>query len=162
MVAINDLADTKTLAHLLKYDSVHGRFPGTVSTGEEFIDAGCGPMRVTANKNPADLPWADVDIVLECTGIFTSKDACQAHLKNGASRVLISAPGKDADKTIVYGVNHDTLTARMTSSCQTPHAPPTAWRPIAKVLHENMGIKRGLNDHNSQLHRRSTDFGPYP
>ena len=71
VIAINDLGPVKNNAHLLKYDSVHGRFPGTVSTGEEFIDAGCGPMRVTANKNPADLPWADVDIVLECTGIFT-------------------------------------------------------------------------------------------
>ena len=143
VIAINDLGPVKNNAHLLKYDSVHGRFPGTVSTGEGFIDAGCGPMRVTANKNPADLPWADVDIVLECTGIFTSKDACQAHLKNGASRVLISAPGKDVDKTIVYGVNHDSLTAEdlivSNASCTT-----NCLAPIAKVLHENLGIKRGL------------------
>ena len=100
-------------------------------------------MRVTAHKNPADLPWADVDIVLECTGIFTSKEACQAHLKNGASRVLISAPGKDVDKTIVYGVNHGSLTAEdlivSNASCTT-----NCLAPIAKVLHENLGIKRGL------------------
>lgn len=143
VIAINDLGPVKINAHLLKYDSVHGRFPSTVSTGEAFIDAGCGPMRVTAHKNPADLPWADVDIVLECTGIFKSKEACQAHLKNGASRVLISAPGKNVDKTIVYGVNHGLLTAEdiivSNASCTT-----NCLAPIAKVLHENLGIKRGL------------------
>ncbi|MEM1151068.1 MAG: glyceraldehyde 3-phosphate dehydrogenase NAD-binding domain-containing protein, partial [Pseudomonadota bacterium] len=111
VVAINDLGPVETNAHLLRYDSVHGRFPAEVTTSETTIDVGRGPMEVTAIRNPADLPWGHVDIVLECTGIFTSKEACQAHLENGSSRVLISAPGKDADKTVVYGVNHESLTA---------------------------------------------------
>jgi glyceraldehyde 3-phosphate dehydrogenase len=110
VVAINDLGPVETNAHLLRYDSVHGKFPATVTTGADTIDVGRGPMRVTALRNPADLPWSDVDIVMECTGIFTSKEKCQAHLENGSKRVLISAPGDGADKTIVYGVNHGTLT----------------------------------------------------
>ena len=110
VIAINDLGPVETNAHLLQYDSVHGRFPVEVKTSEDSIDVGRGPIKVTAIRNPADLPWSDVDVVMECTGIFTSKEACQAHLDNGSSRVLISAPGKDADKTIVYGVNHDSLT----------------------------------------------------
>ncbi|MEM9785928.1 MAG: glyceraldehyde 3-phosphate dehydrogenase NAD-binding domain-containing protein, partial [Pseudomonadota bacterium] len=89
VVAINDLGPVETNAHLLRFDSVHGRFPGPVSTTETTIDVGRGPIEVTAIRNPADLPWAHVDIVLECTGIFTSKEACQAHLDNGSSRVLI-------------------------------------------------------------------------
>ncbi|OYX23404.1 MAG: erythrose-4-phosphate dehydrogenase, partial [Rhodobacterales bacterium 32-66-7] len=96
VVAINDLGPVETNAHLLRYDSVHGRFPATVTTGTDWIDVGRGHMQVTALKNPADLPWGDVDIVLECTGIFTSKEKCQAHLENGAKRVLISAPGEGA------------------------------------------------------------------
>jgi len=90
VVAINDLGPVETNAHLLRFDSVHGRFPATVTTSEDSIDVGRGPMRVTAIRNPADLPWSDVDVVMECTGIFTSKEACQAHLDNGSSRVLIS------------------------------------------------------------------------
>ncbi|NRA99643.1 MAG: erythrose-4-phosphate dehydrogenase, partial [Rhodobacteraceae bacterium] len=101
VVAINDLGPVETNAHLLRYDSVHGRFPATVTTTDSTIDVGRGPIRVTAIRNPADLPWGDVDIVMECTGIFTSKEACQAHLDNGSKRVLISAPGKDAYQTIV-------------------------------------------------------------
>ena len=143
VIAINDLGSVKNNAHLLKYDSVHGRFPAVVTVGEDFIDVSKGPIRVTSMRNPADLPWADVDVVMECTGIFTSKAACQAYLDNGSSRVLISAPGKDADKTIVYGVNHDTLTTNdlivSNASCTT-----NCLAPIAKVLHENIGIKRGL------------------
>ena len=114
VVAINDLGPVETNAHLLRYDSVHGRFPATVTTTDTTIDVGRGPMAVTAIRNPADLPWGHVEIVMECTGIFTSKDACQAHLENGSFRVLISAPGKDAVKTIVYGVNHDTLDRKST------------------------------------------------
>ena len=143
VIAINDLGSVKNNAHLLKYDSVHGRFPAVVTVGEDFIDVSKGPIRVTAMRNPAYLPWDDVDVVMECTGIFTSKAACQAYLDNGSSRVLISAPGKDADKTIVYGVNHDTLTTNdlivSNASCTT-----NCLAPIAKVLHENIGIKRGL------------------
>ncbi len=143
VVAINDLGPVETNAHLLQYDSVHGRFPVEVTTGEDFIDVGRGPIKVTAIRNPADLPWSDVDVVLECTGIFTSKEACQAHLDNGSSRVLISAPGKDADKTIVYGVNHDSLTADdivvSNASCTT-----NCLSPVAYVLNNAIGIERGF------------------
>jgi len=143
VVAINDLGPVETNAHLLQYDSVHGRFPAPVTTGDDWIDVGRGPMRVTAMRNPADLPWSDVDVVMECTGIFTSKDACQAHLDNGSSRVLISAPGSDADKTIVYGVNHDQLTATdlivSNASCTT-----NCLSPVVSVLHEVIGIERGF------------------
>ncbi|MEM9318362.1 MAG: type I glyceraldehyde-3-phosphate dehydrogenase [Pseudomonadota bacterium] len=143
VIAINDLGPVETNAHLLRYDSVHGRFPATVTTTDDTIDVGRGPMRVTAIRNPADLPWADVDIVMECTGIFTSKEKCQAHLENGSSRVLISAPGTDADKTIVYGVNHDMLGATDTvvsnASCTT-----NCLSPVAKVLNDTIGITRGF------------------
>ena len=143
VVAINDLGPVETNAHLLRFDSVHGRFPGSVTTTEDTIDAGRGPIRVTAIRNPADLPWSDVDVVMECTGIFTSKEACQAHLNNGSTRVLISAPGKDADKTIVYGVNHDTLTADdyvvSNASCTT-----NCLSPVAKVLNDAIGINKGF------------------
>ena len=143
VVAINDLGPVETNAHLLQYDGVHGRFPVTVKTSDDSIDVGTGPIKVSAMRNPADLPWTHVDVVLECTGIFTSKEACQAHLKNGSSRVLISAPGKGVDKTIVYGVNHQALSgddvivsnASCTTNCLTP---------VAKVLHDTFGITRGF------------------
>ncbi|MEM6340158.1 MAG: type I glyceraldehyde-3-phosphate dehydrogenase [Pseudomonadota bacterium] len=143
IIAINDLGPVETNAHLLQYDSVHGRFPAKVSVGENSIDVGRGSIQVTAERNPADLPWKDVDIVLECTGIFTSKEACQAHLENGAGKVLISAPGKNVDKTIVYGVNHDTLGADdlivSNASCTT-----NCLTPVAKVLQDSFGINRGF------------------
>ena len=143
VVAINDLGPVETNAHLLRYDSVHGRFPAEVTTTEDTIDVGRGPMKVTAIRNPAELPWGEVDIILECTGIFTSKEKCQPHLQTGAKKVLISAPGTDADKTIVYGVNHDTLTAgdRIVSnaSCTT-----NCLSPVAKVLNDEIGITRGF------------------
>ena len=143
VIAINDLGPVETNAHLLRYDSVHGKFPATVTTGTDTIDVGRGPMRVTALKNPADLPWGDVDIVMECTGIFTSKEKCQAHLENGSKRVLISAPGDGADKTIVYGVNHNTLTKDdivvSNASCTTNCLPPVAY-----VLNKAIGIERGF------------------
>ncbi len=143
VVAINDLGPVETNAHLLRFDSVHGRFPATVTTTETTIDVGRGPMDVTAIRNPADLPWGHVDVVLECTGIFTSKEACQAHLDNGASRVLISAPGKGADKTIVYGVNHELLTKDdivvSNASCTT-----NCLAPVAKVLNDALGINKGF------------------
>ena len=143
VVAINDLGPVETNAHLLQFDSVHGRFPAEVTHGEDSIDVGRGPMRVTAIRNPADLPWSDIDVVMECTGIFTSREACQAHLENGARRVLISAPGKNADKTIVYGVNHDSLTAEdlvvSNASCTT-----NCLAPVAHVLDEAIGIERGF------------------
>ncbi|WP_338271422.1 type I glyceraldehyde-3-phosphate dehydrogenase [Roseicyclus marinus] len=143
VVAINDLGPVETNAHLLRFDSVHGRFPATVTTTETTIDVGRGPIEVTAIRNPADLPWSHVDIVLECTGIFTDKDKAQVHLENGASRVLVSAPSKGADKTIVYGVNHKTLTAGdlivSNASCTT-----NCLAPVAHVLHKAIGITRGF------------------
>jgi glyceraldehyde 3-phosphate dehydrogenase len=143
VVAINDLGPVETNAHLLRYDSVHGRFPVEVTTTETSIDVGRGPIAVTAIRNPADLPWAHVDVVMECTGIFTSKEACQAHLDTGASRVLISAPGKDADKTIVFGVNDKVLTADdvvvSNASCTT-----NCLSPVAKVLNDAIGIEKGF------------------
>jgi len=143
VVAINDLGPVETNAHLLRFDSVHGRFPGIVTTTATSIDAGRGPIEVTAIKNPADLPWAHVDIVMECTGIFTSKEKCLPHLENGAKRVLISAPGEGADKTIVYGVNHATLTKDdlvvSNASCTT-----NCLSPVAQVLNDAIGITRGF------------------
>lgn len=143
VVAVNDLGPVETNAHLLRYDSVHGRFPATVTTGADWIDVGRGRMLVTAIKAPADLPWSDVDIVMECTGIFTSKEKCLAHLENGSKRVLISAPGDGADKTIVYGVNHGTLTKDdlvvSNASCTT-----NCLSPVAKVLNDVIGIERGM------------------
>ncbi|MFB2530840.1 type I glyceraldehyde-3-phosphate dehydrogenase [Paracoccus sp. p4-l81] len=143
VVAINDLGPVETNAHLLRYDSVHGRFPAQVTVKGSSIDVGRGPIEVTALRNPAELPWKDVDVVMECTGIFTSKEKCQAHLENGSKRVLISAPGDNADKTIVYGVNHDSLTKDdivvSNASCTT-----NCLSPVAKVLNDTVGITRGF------------------
>ncbi len=143
VIAINDLGPVETNAHLLRFDSVHGRFPATVTTTTDTIDVGRGPIRVTAIRNPADLPWSDVDIVMECTGIFTSKEKCLAHLENGSKRVLISAPGDGADKTIVYGVNHHLLTKDdlvvSNASCTT-----NCLSPVAKVLNDTVGITKGF------------------
>ena len=143
VVAINDLGPVETNAHLLRYDSVHGRFPATVTTSETTIDVGRGPIEVTAIRNPAELPWGHIDIVMECTGIFTDREKAAIHLENGASRILVSAPSKGADKTIVYGVNHMTLTADdvivSNASCTT-----NCLSPVAKVLHDTVGITRGF------------------
>jgi glyceraldehyde 3-phosphate dehydrogenase len=143
VVAINDLGPVETNAHLLRFDSVHGRFPAEVTTTETTIDVGRGPIAVTAIRNPAELPWGHIDIVMECTGIFTDKEKASIHLENGASRVLVSAPSKGADKTIVYGVNHDTLTAAdvivSNASCTT-----NCLSPVAKVLNDAIGITKGF------------------
>jgi glyceraldehyde 3-phosphate dehydrogenase len=143
VVAINDLGPVETNAHLIRYDSVHGRFPGKVTVGEDTIDVGRGPIRVTALRDPKELPWGDVDVALECTGIFTARDKAAAHLENGSKRVLISAPGENADKTIVYGVNHQSLTAGdkvvSNASCTT-----NCLAPVAKVLNDAIGIERGF------------------
>ena len=147
VVGVNDLGPVETNAHLIRYDSVHGRFPGTVTVKGDTIDVGRGPIRVTAERNPADLPWGEegVDVVLECTGIFTDVEKASAHLDAGAKRVLISAPLKSksgAEKTIVYGVNHGTLTAedRIVSngSCTT-----NCLAPVAHVLLKEFGIEKG-------------------
>ncbi|MET4129357.1 type I glyceraldehyde-3-phosphate dehydrogenase [Roseovarius sp. MBR-6] len=143
IIAINDLGPVETNAHLLEFDSVHGRFPGLVKVDGDTIDAGAGPIRVTALREPEALPWSDVDIVLECTGIFTERDAAARHLRNGARRVLVSAPARNADRTVVYGVNHADLTSDdiivSNASCTT-----NCLAPVAKVLHEVVGITRGF------------------
>lgn len=143
VVAINDLGPVETNAHLFRFDSVHGRFNGTATTTENSIDIGRGPIAVTAIRNPAELPWGDIDIVLECTGIFAARDKAAIHLENGASRVLVSAPGANADKTIVYGVNHDVLSADdvivSNASCTT-----NCLSPVAKVLNDAIGISKGF------------------
>jgi glyceraldehyde 3-phosphate dehydrogenase (phosphorylating) len=143
VVAINDLGPVEMNAHLLKFDSVHGRFPGTVGVDGDTIDVGTGPIKVTAMNIPSDLPWGDVDIALECTGIFTARDKAALLLESGAKRVLISAPGAGADKTIVFGVNHDALTADdlivSNASCTT-----NCLSPVAYVLHNAIGIERGF------------------
>jgi len=144
VVAINDLGPVETNAHLLRYDSVHGRFPGTVTVDGDTIDVGRGPIKVTAIRNPAELPHKElgVDIALECTGLFTTKEKASAHLEAGAKRVLVSAPCDNADKTIVFGVNHDVLTKDdlvvSNASCTT-----NCLAPIAKVIHDLCGIERG-------------------
>lgn len=142
VVAINDLAPIETNAHLLRYDSVHGRFPGKVVVDGDTIDLGAGPIRATAIRDPKELPWGDVDIAMECTGIFTDRDKAAMHLKNGSKRVLISAPGKDADRTVVFGVNHDQLTSDdvivSNASCTT-----NCLAPVAKVLNDVFGIEKG-------------------
>ena len=146
VVAINDLGPVETNAHLLQFDSVHGRFPKEVKVEGDSIDAGLGPIRVSAERSPADLPWDGVDIALECTGIFTAPDKAKAHLENGSKRVLVSAPLSNAiegEKTIVYGVNHDSLTADdlivSNASCTT-----NCLAPVAKVLNDAIGISRGF------------------
>jgi len=143
VVAINDLGPVETNAHLVRYDSVHGRFPGEVKVSGNTIDVGQGPIQVTAVRDPKDLPWDGVDIAMECTGIFTARDKAAFHLENGSKRVLISAPGAGADKTIVYGVNHDTLTSADTvvsnASCTT-----NCLSPVAKALNDAIGITRGF------------------
>jgi glyceraldehyde 3-phosphate dehydrogenase len=145
VVAINDLGPVETNAHLLRYDSVHGRFPHTVTVSGDTIDVGRGPIKVTAERDPANLPHAamGVDIALECTGIFTSKEKASAHIKAGAKKVIISAPGDGADKTIVYGINHHLLSKDdvviSNGSCTT-----NCLAPMALVMNELVGIEKGM------------------
>ncbi len=145
VVAINDLGPVETNAHLLRYDSVHGRFPGEVKVSGDTIDIGTGPIKVTAVRNPAELPHKElgVEIALECTGIFTSKEKASAHLTAGAKRVIVSAPADNADLTVVYGVNHDKLTKDhlviSNASCTT-----NCLAPVAKVLNDAVGIEKGF------------------
>jgi glyceraldehyde 3-phosphate dehydrogenase len=142
VVAVNDLSPPETLAHLLKYDSVHGRLKAKVSVEGDTLQAGRHTIRLTAIRNPDELPWQDVDVAYECTGLFTARDKAALHLKNGSKRVLISAPGKDADRTVVYGVNHGDLTAEdvivSNASCTT-----NCLAPVAKVLDDAFGIRTG-------------------
>src|SRR5471030_828648 len=144
VVAINDLGPVETNAHLLRFDSVHGRFPGTVTVDGDSISLGHGKIKVTAHRDPNTLPWKDlgIDIALECTGIFNTKAKASAHLTAGAKRVLVSAPSDGADMTIVFGVNHDKLTKDhlvvSNGSCTT-----NCLAPVAKVLNDTVGIERG-------------------
>lgn len=142
VVAINDLGSVEGMAHLLKYDSVHGIFGPDVIVKDGAIEVNGKTIRVTAERNPEDLPWSDVDIAMECTGIFTSKETAGRHLANGSKRVLISAPGKKVDRTVVFGVNHQDLTADdiivSNASCTT-----NCLAPVAKVLHDKFGIVTG-------------------
>ena len=145
VVGINDLGPVETNAHLLRFDSVHGRFPGTVTVDGDSLNLGNGKIKVSAERDPSKLPWKalGVDIALECTGIFTAKDKASAHLTAGAKRVLVSAPADNADATIVYGVNHDTLTKEhlvvSNGSCTT-----NCLAPVAKVLNDLVGIETGF------------------
>ena len=146
IVAINDLGDPKTNAHLTRYDTAHGKFPGTVTVEGEYMVVNGDKIRVLANRNPAELPWGElgVDVVLECTGFFTSKEKAGAHLKGGAKKVVISAPGgKDVDATIVYGVNHNVLKSTDTvisnASCTT-----NCLAPLVKPLNDKLGLENGL------------------
>ena len=145
LVAINSPGAAATSAHLLRYDSVHGRFGATVIEGDGFIEYGRGKVRMTHERDPSKIGWGelDVDVVMECTGIFRSKEAVQPHLDAGAKAVLISAPGQDVDKTIVYGVNHHKLTKDdivvSCASCTT-----NCLAPIAKVIMNAVGIRRGF------------------
>jgi glyceraldehyde 3-phosphate dehydrogenase len=145
VIAINDLFSAKDNAHLLRHDSVHGRFPGEVKVEADSIDVGAGPIKVLAERDPKKLPWKalDIDIVMECTGIFTDRDKAAAHLEAGAKRVLVSAPSKGADLTVVYGVNHEKLKPEhkvvSNASCTT-----NCLAPVAKVLNDLVGIKSGF------------------
>lgn len=146
IVAINDLGDPKTNAHLTQYDTAHGKFPGTVTVDGDNMIVNGDKIRVLANRNPAELPWGElgVDVVLECTGFFASKEKASAHLKGGARKVIISAPGgKDVDATVVYGVNQNVLKAEHTvisnASCTT-----NCLAPLVKPLHDALGVETGL------------------
>jgi len=146
IVAINDLGDANTNAHLTQYDTAHGRFPGTVTVEGDYMVVNGDKIRVLANRNPAELPWGElnIDVVMECTGFFTTKEKASAHLKGGAKKVIISAPGgKDVDATIVYGVNHHVLKASDTvisnASCTT-----NCLAPLVKPLHDKLGVVSGL------------------
>jgi glyceraldehyde 3-phosphate dehydrogenase len=145
VVAINDLGPPETNAHLLRFDSVHGRFPFEVKVAGDSIVIGERPIKVTAIKDPSTLPWKElrIDVALECTGIFTAKDKASAHLTAGAKRVLVSAPADGADLTVVYGVNHDKLTSEhivvSNASCTT-----NCLAPVAKVINDAIGIDKGF------------------
>lgn len=143
VVKINATGPIETNAHLLKYDSIHGRFGGTIKVDGDHMDLGRGPMKVFSTYDPTELDWSGVDVVMECSGKFNARDKAAVHLDHGAKRVLVSAPATMADKTIVYGVNHRSLTTAdhvvSNASCTT-----NALAPLAKVLNDAIGIERGI------------------
>lgn len=146
LVAINDLSDVKTIAHLLKYDSVHGKFPGEIRLGDNSLIINGKEVKISAERDPAKLPWAKhkVDVVLECTGIFTEKEKASLHLQTGAKKVLISAPSNDADFTAVYGVNHEKYNAAEHNIISNGSCTTNCLAPMAKVILENFGIVKGM------------------
>ena len=167
VVAINDLTDNRTLATLLKYDSIHGRYDKTVEYDDDSLTVDGKKIRALAERDPRTLPWGDlgVDVCVESTGIFTArstgeKPGYDSHLEAGAKRVVLSAPAKDgADLTCVMGVNDDKLTPDLKCVSNASAAPPTAWHPVAKVLHEKFGIEIRSDDHGSRLHQRPKRTG---
>ena len=164
VVAINATGPLETAAHLIKYDSIHGRFPGEVITGANSLDLGRGPIRMMSSYDINDLNWEDVDVVLECTGQHNDGEKAKTHIARGAERVLISAPAKNVDRTVVFGVNHRDLIAKdaviSNGSCTT-----NCLAPLAKVLDEGIGIERGImttihsyTDDQPTLDRRHDDL----
>ena len=145
VVAINDLTDPSTLAHLLKYDSIHGRFPGTVEAGDGCIVVNGQQIKILAERDPAKLPWGTLgaSIVLECTGLFTAKEKAQLHMQGGAKKVIISAPATNPDLTLAYGVNHTEYKPAEHHVISNASCTTNCLAPVAKVLHENFGIVRG-------------------
>ncbi|MGB2201083.1 MAG: type I glyceraldehyde-3-phosphate dehydrogenase [Pseudooceanicola atlanticus] len=143
VVAINELGPVETNAHLLRFDSVHGRFPGEVTMQGDCMDLCYGPIRVTAERDPSALPWDGVDVAMECTGIFTAQDRAAAHLANGSSRVLVSASADGADKTTVFGVNDETLGDEDVVVCNAA-CTTNCLSPVAKVLNDAIGINKGI------------------
>jgi glyceraldehyde 3-phosphate dehydrogenase len=145
VVAINDLTDPATLAHLLKYDSIHGKFPGTVEAGDGCITVNGQQIKILAERDPAKLPWGSLgaSVVLECTGIFTAKEKAQLHMQGGAKKVIISAPATNPDLTLAYGVNHTAYNAAEHHVISNASCTTNCLAPVAKVLQENFGIVRG-------------------
>ncbi len=158
VIAVNDLAPVDHLAHLLEFDSVHGRYPGTIRTGNDFIDIGSGAIKVTAVSEPEALPWTEVGIAMECTGRFTARSEAARHLQNGSERVLVSAPTSDADRTVVFGVNHAGIASedRVVSKRVLHNQLPGADRQSDGRCGRH---RARIHDHNPQLHRRPADAG---
>ena len=158
VVAINDLGSTEMNAHLMRFDSVHGQFPGVIKVGDKMIDIGTGPIRVLAERDPANLPWEElnIDVAMECTGLFTKRESAALHLKAGAKKVLISAPGSDCDQTIVFGVNHESLRAEdkivSNASCTT-----NCLAPVASILNGSVGFVKGFM---TTVHSYTLDQNP--
>jgi glyceraldehyde 3-phosphate dehydrogenase len=145
-VAVNDITDAETLAHLLEYDSVHGRLEAEVAAEKNGIRIDAKTIRVLAERDPSKLPWKDlgVDVVLECSGLFTDRDKAAAHVSGGAKKVIISAPAKKADATIAFGVNHETYDPKTHHVISNASCTTNCLAPIAKVLHDSFGIRHGL------------------
>ena len=163
-VAVNDLTDAATLAHLLKYDSIHGTLPAEVRAEDQAIIVDGTRIRVLSERDPAKLPWRDlgVNVVLECTGLFTTRDRAASHLAGGAKKVIISAPAKDVDLTICYGVNHDSYRARGPSRHLQRFLHDQLSRPTCEGPARELRHRPRPDDHGSRLHERPTDPGPAP